>query len=70
MADLFGGEDGISLDAQIREVERELAQRRHFYAKQVSAGRMTQKMADQRMRDMGAAAATLKALKAQLENGL
>jgi hypothetical protein len=69
MADLFG-QDGVPLEAQIREVERELAQRRHFYAKQVSAGRMTQKMSDQRLRDMGAVAATLKALKAQRENGL
>jgi hypothetical protein len=69
MSDLFG-QDDIPLDDQIREVERELGARRHVYPRLIDSGKLTRQKADRQMAVMAAVAATLKALKAQRENGL
>lgn len=59
MSDLFGGALPISLDAQIKEVLREIAQRERVYPRWVAAGKMTQAAADRQIAIMRAVQHTL-----------
>jgi hypothetical protein len=58
--DLFGGTLPIDLEAQIREVERELQHRRRLYPRWVQSGRMTERVAERQMAAMEAVLATLR----------
>jgi hypothetical protein len=61
--------DGISLDDQITEVQRELSLRARVYHKHVAAGEMDPSVALRRQRRMQAVLATLEAVKASLAKG-
>lgn len=61
MRDLFP-DAPIPLAAQIREVEREIAQRSRVYPRQVKNGRMTQAAADRQMTVLAAVLKTLRGL--------
>lgn len=52
----------VSLDRQIRAVEREIDMRRQVYPKRVADGRMSQKFADEEVAVMEAVLATLKGI--------
>lgn len=53
-------EQGVSLEEQIQELERELALRERVYPKWVEAGRMSQREAQQRYLALRAALTTLR----------
>lgn len=63
MNDLFGHQ-GPDIDAQIREVKRELGKRRHVYPRLVDQGQLTRAKSDQQIRDMEAVQTTLEQVKA------
>lgn len=50
----------ISLDHQIKEVEREIAMRHTVYARRVEGGKMTQAQADRLIQTMAAVLVSLK----------
>jgi hypothetical protein len=62
MTDLFGGTLPITLEAQLREVEREITLRRRVYPRWVADGRLTQAAADRQIAVMEAVAGTLQAV--------
>jgi hypothetical protein len=63
MSDLWGGTLPIPLEAQVREVQREIELRRRVYPAQVQNRRlMTQATADRQIAIMEAVLATLKGL--------
>lgn len=64
MPDLFGGSLPVPLAAQIKEVEREIAQRERVYPRWVADGRMPQATANRQIATMRAVLATLKGLQA------
>jgi hypothetical protein len=66
MTDLFGAPATPDIDAQIREVKRELGQRAHVYPRLVAAGKLAQQKADQQIATMQAVQATLEHLKTVL----
>lgn len=59
MSDLFGDEP-VSIEDQIREVQRELDMRRTVYARRVANKSMTQRQADRQILVMEAVLTTLK----------
>jgi hypothetical protein len=62
MGDLFGGSLPIPLEAQIKEVEREIAQRERVYPRWVEAGKLPRATADRQIAVMRAVLHTLKGL--------
>lgn len=60
MTDLFGGTLPITLDAQVKEIEREIALRRRVYPRWIEAGKLSQTAADRQIAVMEAVAATLR----------
>lgn len=60
MPDLFGGSLPVPIEAQIKEVEREIAQRERVYPRWVEAGKMPKATADRQIATMRAVLATLK----------
>ena len=52
----------VTIDAQIRCIEREITQRLHVYPRLVSKGTMTQEKADEEITIMRAVRATLKGM--------
>ncbi len=50
----------VSMDRQIRAVEREIDMRKHVYPKRVADNRMSQQFADEEVAVMEAVLATLK----------
>lgn len=61
MTDLFP----VTIDEQIEEVKYELKQRERVYSRLISNAKMTQAVADRRLRSMRAVLATLEQLKAR-----
>jgi hypothetical protein len=59
-SDLFNGTLPIALDAQVREVEREIALRRRVYPRWIESGRLTQSAADRQIAVMQAVLETLR----------
>lgn len=60
MSDLFGGTLPITLDAQVKEIEREIALRRRVYPRWTEAGKLSQAAAERQIAVMEAVAATLR----------
>jgi hypothetical protein len=60
MTDLFGGTLPITLDAQVKEIEREIALRRRVYPRWTEAKKLSQATADRQIAVMEAVAATLR----------
>lgn len=69
MADLFGGTLPITLDAQVKEIEREIALRRRVYPRWTEAGKLSQAAADRQIAVMEAVAATLRLVGEGRANG-
>jgi hypothetical protein len=57
----------VPIKDQIAEIEREVALRRRVYTAWVQAGRLKQSVADEQLRRMEAALATLKGLAGETE---
>ena len=55
-------DEPISVEQQIAAVQREIRMREHVYPRRISAGKMTQKLADRELAAMRAVLATLEAL--------
>ena len=62
MTDLFAGALPIDRDAQIKEVEREIALRRRVYPRWVESGRLTEAAAARQIAVMEAVARSLRDL--------
>lgn len=50
----------IPISAQIQELERELAMRRHVYPRQIAAGRLSERKAQEQIDTLTAAIETLR----------
>ncbi len=57
----------ISIDDQIAEAQREVAMRRHVYARQVTVGRMNQQDADRKIALMEQIVQSLQKVKGKIE---